>query len=555
MSSAQASPVGRVCPSCALPIDAAAFVCPHCGQSVFSGAHAVPAATATESGVVARAGVAVIEPKNVRTTGITQPTVPEAAANRTAALSTQDLVPSSVPWFGARKLARSLMTRNAALVAAQDELRAELDGLREQLERLGALEVIELGRRREELEKQIEAQKARLTAEAREHMSRLASDEAEHQKRLRQQQTGAESQIQTLRTQLSELQKTVVATEEVVLLQEAGVYRYRHPLSDAVAYERELGQIEDEIKGMTKKDGGAVLATNNWTVNGSATEGRKMVRDFSKLMLRAFNAEADNLVRGLKPYKLDAAIDRLAKVASTIEKLGKTMAIRISTPYHQLRERELELTADWLQKQAEEKEAERVERERLREERKVQQEIERERAKLEKERQHYLNALEALSAKGDEVGAERLRSQLNDVDRAIQDVDYRAANIRAGYVYVISNIGSFGETLVKVGMTRRLDPMERIRELSDASVPFNFDVHAVFFSKDAVGIEAAMHERLVDARVNLVNRRREFFRVTPLEVKALLAELAGELLQFTEVPEALEYRQSMAARTGPVVAT
>jgi hypothetical protein len=195
-----------------------------------------------------------------------------------------------------------------------------------------------------------------------------------------------------------------------------------------------------------------------------------------------------------------------------------------------------------------------VERERLRQERKVQQEIERERAKLEKERQHYLNALEALSAKGDEVGAERLRSQLNDVDRAIQDVDYRAANIRAGYVYVISNVGSFGEALVKVGMTRRLDPMERIRELSDASVPFNFDVHAVFFSKDAVGIEAAMHERLANARVNLVNRRREFFRVTPLDVKALLAELAGELLEFTELPEALEYRQSMAARTPPVAA-
>ena len=130
---------------------------------------------------------------------------------------------------------------------------------------------------------------------------------------------------------------------------------------------------------MTKKDGGAVLAATNWTVNGSVAEGRAMVRDFSKLMLRAFNAEADNLARGLKPYKLSAAIERLDKVASTIE---------ISTPYLKLRERELELTADFLQKQAEENETERLERERLREERKVQQEIERERARLEKERQH-----------------------------------------------------------------------------------------------------------------------------------------------------------------------
>jgi hypothetical protein len=111
---------------------------------------------------------------------------------------------------------------------------------------------------------------------------------------------------------------------------------------------------------------------------------------------------------------------------------------------------------------------------------------------------------------------------------------------------VISNIGSFGERMVKIGMTRRLDPMDRIRELSDASVPFNFDIHALFFSKDAVGIEAAMHERLAPARVNAVNRRREFFHTTPLETKAHLAELTGEMLEFTELPEALEYRQCLA---------
>lgn len=153
-------------------------------------------------------------------------------------------------------------------------------------------------------------------------------------------------------------------------------------------------------------------------------------------------------------------------------------------------------------------------------------------------------------AKGDEAGAARLREQLAEVDRAIESVDYRAANIRAGYVYLVSNIGSFGEKMVKLGLTRRLDPMDRIRELSDASVPFNFDVHALFFSKDAIGIETAMHQRLANLRVNIVNRRREFFRATPLEVKAHLGELAGELLEFQELPEALEYRQSLRAQLG-----
>ena len=153
--------------------------------------------------------------------------------------------------------------------------------------------------------------------------------------------------------------------------------------------------------------------------------------------------------------------------------------------------------------------------------------------------------------KGDEAAAARVREQLSEVERAIDTMDYRAANIRAGYVYVISNIGSFGENLVKIGMTRRLDPRDRIRELSDASVPFNFDVHALFFSKDAVGIETAMHERLENRRVTIVNSRREFFRATPLEAKTHLSGLAGEVLEFQELPEALEYRQCLRAQARP----
>lgn len=432
-----------------------------------------------------------------------------------------DQATRTIPLFGARKMARTLLAEVEALSAQRDQLRG-------QLTRLGAFCVLQLEAKRADLEREV----------------------AEQALRLQRERADAAEALRATSAQLDEVRKAIVATEDLALLQEAGIYRYRHPLTDAVAYQKELASIDDNIKVMVRKDGGAVLATTNWTVNGSAAQGRTMVRDFSKLLLRAFNAEADNLVRGLKPYKLDAAIERLTKVADVIERLSKTMLIRIATPYFKLRVRELELTADFLQKEAEEKEAERVERERLREERKVQQEVERERARLEKEHQHYANALEALQAKGDDAGAARIREQLDDVQRAIEDVDYRAANIRAGYVYVISNLGSFGVEMVKVGMTRRLDPMDRIRELSDASVPFNFDIHALFFSKDAVGIETALHERLADRRVNLVNQRREFFRATPLETKMHLAALAGELLQFQDIPEALEYRESLAQSQG-----
>ena len=399
-------------------------------------------------------------------------------------------------------------------------------------------------RRTEDLAAQIGEQSARLERELRDHSARLEKRAHDADLRMRRDMLAAGAEKDSLERRLHELRQEVVVTEETALLQEVGVYKYRHPLSDAVAYQAELSRIQDRIKTMAKKDGGAVLAATDWMVNGSASKGRVMVRDFSKLLLRAYNAEADNLVRGLRPYKLDSAVERLSKVATTIERLGKTMNIRISGTYHRLRVRELEFTADYQEKVAEEKAREREEKARLREERKVQQEIERERSRLEKERQHYANATAALLASGDAEGAARLQDQLADIDRAIQDVDYRAANVRAGYVYVISNVGAFGERMVKVGMTRRLEPMDRVRELSDASVPFNFDVHALFFSDDAVGIEAKMHSRLADRRVNLVNQRREFFYATPAEARAHLLELAGDLLQYEEVPEALEFHQS-----------
>jgi hypothetical protein len=102
-------------------------------------------------------------------------------------------------------------------------------------------------------------------------------------------------------------------------------------------------------------------------------------------------------------------------------------------------------------------------------------------------------------------------------------------------------------------MTRRLEPLERVRELGDASVPFRFDVHAIFFSDDAVGIEQAMHERLAAQRVNHVNLRREFFYTTPAEARAHLLQLTGDLLHFEELPEAVEYHQSKVKRPGPTV--
>lgn len=157
--------------------------------------------------------------------------------------------------------------------------------------------------------------------------------------------------------------------------------------------------------------------------------------------------------------------------------------------------------------------------------------------------------LARLRESGDQAAVADAEAKLAEINDALGGIEERAANIRTGYVYVISNVGAFGERMVKIGLTRRLEPLDRIRELGDASVPFRYDVHALIFSKDAVGLETKLHQALADKRVNLVNMRREFFYATPAEVRDLLAQFEGNhLLSFEESPEALEWHQSENTR-------
>ena len=141
-----------------------------------------------------------------------------------------------------------------------------------------------------------------------------------------------------------------------------------------------------------------------------------------------------------------------------------------------------------------------------------------------------------------------ITAQLSELDKAIKDVDYRAANQKAGYVYVISNIGAFGEGVYKIGMTRRLDPTERIEELGDASVPFDFDIHAMIFTEDAPKLEAALHKAFEDRRVNMVNARREFFRVSLDEIKSVIRQNFDKTVEFVDIPDAEQYRQTLLMR-------
>ncbi len=340
-----------------------------------------------------------------------------------------------------------------------------------------------------------------------------------------------------------EIAATLVELNDALLLQQVGIYEYHHPLENAQAFKKSLDELNERIHSSIRS-GNAILASDRFAFNNSLAQGKKMISDFSKLMLRAYNAEADSCVRSIRAGTSAAAAKRLVSARDTIAKLGQMMEMRVAGEYHDLRIEEIKLTSDYFMKLQEEKEDAREERNRLREERKVELEIAAEREKLLKERTHYENTIESLAAQGKHDEASELKTKLASIVEAIAQNDFRATNIRAGYVYVISNIGAFGPNVVKIGLTRRLEPMDRIRELSDASVPFPFDVHAIYFSDDAVTLENQLHEEYSSRRVNQVNHRREHFFATPEMVRLSLSQRVGNLLEFQEIPDATQYNLS-----------
>jgi hypothetical protein len=205
-----------------------------------------------------------------------------------------------------------------------------------------------------------------------------------------------------------------------------------------------------------------------------------------------------------------------------------------------------------------EKEKLREERAQAREEAKLQAEIKAAKKKINKDLTQFNNALQELIAKADTIKPEELstwKSQVTDLqtkiadkNKEMDDVDYREANAKAGYVYIISNIGAFGKDVYKIGMTRRLEPLERIEELSSASVPFKFDVHAMIFSDDAPHLETLLHNAFDQNKVNLMNPRKEFFKVPLSDIEKIVHEQFDPLVTFKKEPEAEQYRESEKIR-------
>lgn len=352
---------------------------------------------------------------------------------------------------------------------------------------------------------------------------------------------------------IKEKRNQIVELDESILLQDFGMYSPIYDFATSDEYKDRLDAIRTEQKNMILNKT-AVTCSRVWTVDGSTVQGRVMTNQNIKQILRCFNDECDMLISKVKFNNVTAYTDKIIKSFDALNRMNSKNAVSLSTTYLNLKIEELQLAYEYAVKKQQEKDEQRRIREQMREEAKLQKELEEARKDIEKEQKHYSNALSKINEqleKCDDVEKDvllekkaEIESHLSSLDKAMEDIDYRQANKRAGYVYIISNIGSFGENVYKIGMTRRLDPMERVDELGDASVPFKFDVHALIFSDDAPALETALHHAFENKKVNMINGRREFFNVTLDEIEEVVKANYDKTVEFVKVPEAEQYRET-----------
>lgn len=384
--------------------------------------------------------------------------------------------------------------------------------------------------------------------------------------RLRQQResedaTNAEVRIKlaeeyrVARNRLAELQREVHLLEENLEDISFGVYRPHFSFQTAEDYKIALTTAREHARQIVR-DGRAATCPVSWTVSDSRKDGERMVKQYTKLQLRAFNGECEAAMANITWNNATKMEERVRKAFDMINQLGVVMQVSITQEYLQAKLKELQLTYEYDKQKYDEREEQRRQREERREEEKALQEAEKAQLEAETEEERYQKLLvkareEAAKSTGAQL--EKLTTQIASLQAKIEEAHSRkeraiarAQLTKSGFVYVISNIGAFGEKVFKIGMTRRMEPMDRIYELGDASVPFAFDVHVMMFSDNAPELEGALHDLFESRRVNMVNRRKEFYRNVELTEIEVFVKKRGLSAQFIQVPEAKEYRETLA---------
>ena len=383
---------------------------------------------------------------------------------------------------------------------------------------------------------------------------KLRQMEIDKEKELEEKLADKEAEINTMNQELKSLQEQLALAKEEDEMQTYGLYEPHYDFENATAYKEKLDEIKRKQKESVK-DKTAAWGNPNMRLDGDLRKGQAMINDNIKQIIRTFNTECDGIIRKVKHSNMESSEKRIRKSYETLNKLNERVGVRIQPKYLDLKLEELHLAYEYQVKKQEEKELLAEAREREREEKKLRQKLEKEKNKFNRENNRINNELSDAEAKlqaaNDEEKAklqaeiDKLKAALEKNNEEIEKIDKWEETPGAGYVYIISNIGSFGEDVYKIGVTRRDDPEERIRELSNASVPFKYDSHVFIFSEDAYNLESSLHERFDNKRVNKINRRKEFFNITIDDVKKIVEENKASVHSFVEEPEAEEYYDSL----------
>ena len=322
----------------------------------------------------------------------------------------------------------------------------------------------------------------------------------------------------------------------------------------SVRYAEEIKDIRQQQKDMIK-DKTAITFPETTVISSDNAFNKKILNGQVKLMLTAFNIECDMLIGKVSPSSFGRTLERIEKLANTLEKSAATLECGFDIDYIELKFEECKLQYQYTLKKQEEVAEQKLIKEQIREEQRAIKEFEKAVADAEKEEKMYRNLLnkaqEELAKATDQERSEMeqkiilLGQQLAEAEAKEERAKSMAEQTRKGHVYVISNIGSFGEDVYKIGLTRRLEPMDRVKELGDASVPFPFDVHAMIYTDDAPALETALHREFSSQRVNAVNLRKEFFSVDLDDIKEAVEKIAGVEAEFKMTALAEDYYESL----------
>lgn len=348
------------------------------------------------------------------------------------------------------------------------------------------------------------------------------------------------------------LTRKIAVYDEELELAEAGFYKPHFDFGTSEEYKKRIALIREKQKSMLKTKT-AVICSTEWTVGESKAEGKKMVTRAIKLTTRAFNNECEAAIANVRWNNIEKMQERIHKAAEDINKMNESNHIYLDRKYVDMKMQELWLAYEYQEKVKEEKEEQAEIRRQMREEAKLEQEM----AAAQKEEEKFQKLLfkaQAEVAKAVGVNLDKLNAEIAELSTKLEEAHQKneralsmAQQTKAGHVYIISNIGSFGEDVYKIGMTRRLEPMDRVHELGDASVPFYFDVHAMIYSDNAPAMENALHKVFAKCRLNLVNLRKEFFHVTLDAIQSEVYKISSDA-EFTITAEAEQYRQSQTIR-------